>query len=895
MSEDDLIAFISNSRAGVVLDHFAQMPLAERRKFAKAVMRLFKAAVWSLPGDPKRPKVRDDDAVIVALLATASLSELKAVKLWQLPKQPPIDAVLRKLQPDWLVDWVNFMVSESPHRIPLVAPVWENGLCPRPTSDDFILGYYARGVQSNGQIDEDIFLSQDVWRFFDVEGGGEFSLAACDKYAGRAGTWVQRLLDYEKAGKLDRGRLLDASLDALDRDFAQFVAGWYARFHKALGPEPDEIADRAPRYLRLLASTVPPTVSFAIQMVAAADKAGGLAPDTLLEALEPALQARAKGTVSAALRLVARAAKRDPSLAGKAAHCAALALVCEDAGVQGKALDLIEALGGPRDTEICAALAEYVPFAAPSMRARIAEMAGLAPETARDDRVAHDPAAAVAIAPVGSADAALALLLSVLEDVRDPFAVERAVDGIARYGADLRGNAVALSPLRKRARQLSETPQKSAVRLALAITGCDLADGSAQRSQWRKMDTSSPYHAVAAGSFGRLFMERNAQILAQVFDGHSLPMLSLPSDSAGCIHPDDLASRLIAYRDRGVVPGSRDIQLALLRLGQGGGAGVSDKLRGGTEAEDALRYALGADVTPGSDAALWAAAWAARQPAAPDGRIAGLFAPQLPDCGIAARSSLKVWRDGSRDGQYFWHRVAIPLESPDHTDAGAALPAMFYPPDTGFHYGTSPCGSVFEDVVWASLVRPGWQDPFFRLAILSLDPDQKLSDHFCLGFLAPLLRPVASVGPLGHTMLAYYLASQDKSLTSLTADVIAELALAEKLDAALFADGLKPFMMIDVLPLARWTAGFSAVAQAGAGGFSRDVIARLLDFAPEDTPRNVGGLLELLYELHIASDTVPKRPELLTCLKAMPGGGKVKKFASLLLGLAENGDSSARP
>ncbi len=67
---------------------------------------------------------------------------------------------------------------------------------------------------------------EDVWRFFEVEGGGEDSLANYEKYCKtNRESWAGRLKRFSEEGKLDRQRLLDASLDASDRDFAQYRAG----------------------------------------------------------------------------------------------------------------------------------------------------------------------------------------------------------------------------------------------------------------------------------------------------------------------------------------------------------------------------------------------------------------------------------------------------------------------------------------------------------------------------------------------------------------------------------------------------------------------------------------------------------------------------------------------
>ncbi len=200
-------------------------------------------------------------------------------------------------------------------------------------------------------------LLDEVWRLFEIEGGGELSLAAYDKYTRPDdATWKAALVQLAREGKLSRDRLLDASLDALARDFAQFRAGWFSRFHEALEPTRDERAARAARYLALLASKISPTVAFALNALKLLDKAGRLPPAAVVENISPALGARQKGTVREALRLLDRAAHAEPARKSAIARLAAEALLHEAADVQAAALDLIERHGETSD----ATLAELV-------------------------------------------------------------------------------------------------------------------------------------------------------------------------------------------------------------------------------------------------------------------------------------------------------------------------------------------------------------------------------------------------------------------------------------------------------------------------------------------------------------------------------------------------------
>ena len=72
--------------------------------------------------------------------------------------------------------------------------------------------------------------------------------------------WLYALTRLADEGRLDRQRLLDASLDALMRDFRASTVGWYAKLHEALAPTREERVARLDRYLALVTSPAPAVV-----------------------------------------------------------------------------------------------------------------------------------------------------------------------------------------------------------------------------------------------------------------------------------------------------------------------------------------------------------------------------------------------------------------------------------------------------------------------------------------------------------------------------------------------------------------------------------------------------------------------------------------------------------
>ena len=86
-------------------------------------------------------------------------------------------------------------------------------------------------------------LEDEVWRLFTVPDAG-LVLEQADRRADRIGdtdwmpeqTWSEGLAELCAQGHLDRGRLLDACLDAFCRDFAPYRVSWYAAMHRQLNP-----------------------------------------------------------------------------------------------------------------------------------------------------------------------------------------------------------------------------------------------------------------------------------------------------------------------------------------------------------------------------------------------------------------------------------------------------------------------------------------------------------------------------------------------------------------------------------------------------------------------------------------------------------------------------------
>jgi hypothetical protein len=898
MTEQEFLDLITRNKARVVLKRLAEIPEADRRQFGNAARKIFQRydTAWygTYSNGKDRPEdiARDGDALCIAMLATGVPSEFIRFGWRSLPKNTRIASVFAALKPSWIDRWAEVIVEENPRHFSTVQELHHQGLCHLPNTDAYIMGYYAHN-QTKIDLVSDAFLKTDIWRFFEVEGGGEFSLASHDKYTSDANAWSTVISTLSAEGRLDRDRLLDASLDALERDFGQFRAGWYSRFHMKLAPTPVEMVVRTPQYLRLLGSMVPPTVSFSLKVLKQIDKAGALSPNDLLTAIEPGLQARQKSSAISALQLLKSCARKHPERSADVASAAVAALISEAGEVQESALDLIEQLDQTQNPKVLNALADFLDTATPSIKPRLSQLLGTrAADT--EDPVAYPVPQQEALEPVRSAEEAVAIYLQLLEECADPFLMERAMDGVARFGAEA---SHLLSPLAKRASQIQKreadggySPGKYYQR-SISTTALAWASGNSFEEEFQPLlkerySGHRPFK-IKKDSFEGLFAARSQEILGFVQSGHAVPLLSAPTDNRGYLSPTVLVARVQEYRSLGLQPGITDYKLALMRLAPEARDVALTDLRPATEADRALAYAMGADFPHETDKQLWAIAWSSRLPLKADPAIQTLVGGQVAGAGTPAGLEFDAYRYHSHG--YSWPMPRIVVSPPITGQEDQILAFGMLHKDEPI-YGKSLHANAWMAFAnpWVSIARPAHSELYFAAGILELELDQKLAAHPCQAFLDPFFRPGCEPAAMAHALLAWYLAAADGAIGSVTTDGMATIIAQDKFDPSSFADAARKLVFQAGLPLRRWTQRMreiSAISQQHADAV-RVALSELLSQLPEDLPRDLGGILELLYELHIASETQLQNADLALSFASINAGGKAGKFAKKLASLS---------
>ncbi|MEJ7729235.1 MAG: DUF6493 family protein [Polyangiaceae bacterium] len=219
-------------RAGdrdAALAGIAALDEGQRRQLAPQILRLY-GELSGLHAKAER------EATYACVLVVATASELVRAGVFLHHDEVLLPAVAA-VRPLWLDEAsLRKLVDSNKLGMRVLAALVEAGLCPAPTSD-WTLEPLIEQLGRKGAIPlADVLRQQGLaesgllYRLFEIEGGPQSSFAASDKYRSEQTTWAVALAELAASGELERARLLDASLDALARDYPAFRAGWFARF-----------------------------------------------------------------------------------------------------------------------------------------------------------------------------------------------------------------------------------------------------------------------------------------------------------------------------------------------------------------------------------------------------------------------------------------------------------------------------------------------------------------------------------------------------------------------------------------------------------------------------------------------------------------------------------------
>jgi hypothetical protein len=891
---DDLRAASAADDGALVRRLLADLPEDERTELIP-VAREIVAAVKRRGIDA----VSHLDAVLPIAYGILPVSDLTKLGWWSNWVPKDLDVVLRRRSPERLVPIVNHLLDDvgGGRTWPIVRPLVREGVVPTPDRPSYTIEMLA-GV-AYGDVTELLagdpgLLDDEVWRLFEVEGGGEHSLANHEKFF--RDRWGHFFRDLAARDPAMRERLLDVSLAALGRDFSTYRAGWFSRFHESLVPTDEERARRADAYLGLLRSRVGPTVSFAVAALKKVDRAGLVSADRVLDRVGPVLFEGSTGAAKAGLALVKRAGAPSVEAARRAAIVATEALGHESPEIQRAALDLVAKLVPGQDADVAKAIGDRLSEIAASQRSaattlivRLSKGEAAPPRVEAPAVVLGRPAepagqkaspldADRAIEPVTSVEALIDLAVAVLETGEPADDVERLQDGIGRCAADRPESFSRVSAgLAKRARTLL------ARRESRPFSGLDArSDVAAVVLAWAAGD--EPPRSVSDRSVGAgagIFLSARAREVAEAA-ARRRPFLSVaaPTHTGGWLDPLALVERLASRP-----PASRiDLVAALLRLATDGrDTALVAARRLDAEPGAALRYALGGVEKIGPTAAWWVAAARVRAPGEDDPAVEARHPRLGPNAGLAARFRFVTGADRRK----FIGGLRLEVEPPLKDEV-----AIDYPTVQMVHEQSSFNFFGHADPVtlrWMATIQPGDRETWAAVGAMSMA--QNLDWWSALwgnrAFLEPFLDPVTRMGPQAARLAGIALGAKEAGERGLAADVVA-LALADgRLTAATLAAGLTAAAALGCDRPNRWALSLADVAAHSDGQAAvAEAVARALPALADRPPAKLVPLLRLIDELLAESGGAVAAVGRVTLERLVPVGGQAGRLAGAILSRA---------
>ena len=362
------------------------------------------------------------------------------------------------------------------------------------------------------------------WRIFEVEGGGEVSLANVDKFSREEAGWQASVLTLVHEGTLDRARVLRCCLEALNRDFSSYRAGWFSRTWMALMPSLEEVAADQELLLRCLGTGITATVSLAIKQLARLAKAGLLDGPGFVAVAAPALSA-GKGTALTVVKLL------EPL--PDAAEVLAQGLPHEHVDVQRAVVTALKRLG--RDDLVAADLVS------PSLAAEL----GLSRErVAATAQVELPDRSARPVVPFTDEDA-LERVAALLEDPRDPVELELALAWLAMT----ENPSERLASLRSRVKKMPESSRDHEILgpLLRVVFALPEEKGRGKPKQWRFKEVPAGDPEDAEGLWRHRVLE-----VTKILTGQAprRALLATPVDTHGHLPGEVFLARVAKVQER---------------------------------------------------------------------------------------------------------------------------------------------------------------------------------------------------------------------------------------------------------------------------------------------------------------------------------------------------------
>lgn len=934
LKPDDIRGQYTLQDADRLVRAVAGLKEGERKKLAKIAAQFFREAA----------PFSQREFASVAVLATCPLSQARVVRGFLESFEPAALQVLVDRRPAWIDDWVASKLAGQWWEIrwTFLRSLIREGVCEKPRSEGYIrllahsLPHAGEQSVSEWLLAEPDVL-EDVWQFFQVDIGAFFEHSR----------WIAVFQVLADQGRLDRQRLLDASLRSLDNGFADASLKGYLNLFQTLKPTPAERAARQKRFLELLSHRASSVVAFALGQLEQLEQEHALDAEAFLASARSVFALKAKAQPKTALSLAAKIAKSRPELVPSAINFAVQALSHDSSEVQERGVALLEKWLPRAHPNHAVVIRERLSGASPTLRDRlqaiVSQLGGELPErqteapAAPDDFLAGFIQAASSIdgrwraaagideaieafrqnrlppaltfemtevpvltglapiVPIATADELLDAVAHAVEEIDSADELERILDGISRLcgerPADFEHRAAPLAQRLEAAK-----PQSNG---GLAFFACALPELRELLLRWltgtavaghqtplRPFDVALmgwPDYAIHA--FIRL---RISEMVERLKQGHSAALLSAPTNAGGWIDPLAFVHRLNEVQSQGDRPETCDVIQALLRLAPDGRIATLQEAR---KLDGFLGrivpWTLGGEnlLLDGEDStAIWLAAGRARYPRENLEMLAGILSDDnQPD---SIRAAQYTWQ-ASRSSQVWMPSGAVDVHV--HVSPPLNSPLLeILRPTVALHEIERLNFYAAWYYQWLRSIWPLNGDPVLVPGVSALSnrvnaPASTLEPNYVI--LEALLEVDRPWTELAYLTLWIALVSKDPDSRGAGLDALVGGIEDGRADAARMVDVLARLMQGDWVKLNRVAAALRETARVSPlhAWFAAEVLQGFVAQTRE-WPTELHHLLELLLEL-LADLQRPLSTAAREPLAAASLTGKAGKMVRALLAL----------
>ncbi|SJZ47993.1 hypothetical protein SAMN04488128_101406 [Chitinophaga eiseniae] len=432
-------------------------------------------------------------------------------------------------------------------------------------------------------------LSEHFWYLFEYPSNIHFSdnWTNSKKTGDTEPNWKGFILQYTGDGTIDRMRVLEECLQAVNRNFNKLQVGWFVDMLTLLKPSRAELEQLQPLLLQALNSPQSKAVNTALGYLKALAGDKQFNHQALLDHLPQVMATDKKNIITTALQILEKAAKTHPEIKQRACLELCAAFLSKDEDLQAKAAKLILQWADKHDVALREQLSQYSSSMLASTRSSLKDLL----EEEQADVLPADPEVTARLPLIGDHNRI------VTEDL--VFFASQVFENNATWHFDLlpamllaaqdnitTETLLQLEPALQRAATVLKRPSGNMGLLDMTLAvfflnyGKWMADNDAaytarlnevkQSQHWWRGRHEMPEleHWKTSRTESAVYApHRKLLILAlkKIREKDPLPLLSTPTHEPGWIAPEVLAQRLAMYQSAGVSPDSLDLQVAIAR------------------------------------------------------------------------------------------------------------------------------------------------------------------------------------------------------------------------------------------------------------------------------------------------------------------------------------------